>query len=470
MATKLARWFKTNSWFALLAIGATLLVGWGVQATTVLATSHGDEKKASAKPSSSSETVVEVMSPQPGGLIRECVQPGTVQPFEYADLYAKISGFLDKLNVDIGSHVKKGELLAQISVPEDEKQVERDSASVEHSKAQIRQMEARLTASKAEARAAHGMVEQVSADLLSKTSYREFRQKQSNRIRELGDRQAIDQRLVDEKEDQLQAAISAENAAKAAVVTAKLQADSADAKVDMAKADLEDAKAELKVSEAVLAKSQVILSYSQILSPYDGVITQRNVHPGDFIRAAQDGGQGVPLLSVERTDLMRVVVQVPDRDVPFTTVGDTAVVRIDALPGSEFKAKVSRLAEAEEPQTRTMRTEIDLANPKDQLRHGMYGRVTIKLREPPAKAYHLPSSALASKEDGKRATVWVVREGKAQQAPVEVGLDNGVNVEIVSGLSENDQVIIRSDGPVVEGATVSVISSASQVASESLHH
>ena len=204
--------------------------------------------------------------------------------------------------------------------------------------------------------------------------------------------------MVDEKEDQLQASISAENSAQAAVVTAKLNADSADARVTMAKADLEDAMAEVKVAEAVLAKSKVFLDYAQIISPYDGVITQRNVHPGDFIRAAQDGGQQPPLLSVERTDLMRVVVQVPDRDVPFTNAGDSAVVRIDALPGAEFKAMVSRVAEAEEPQTRTMRTEIDVANPEDQLRHGMYGRVTILLREPPMKAFSLPSTALASKE------------------------------------------------------------------------
>jgi RND family efflux transporter MFP subunit len=432
----------------------------------VLATFH-EKNPPSVTSEASSGINVEVITPRPGGLVRECVQPGTVQPFEYADLYAKVSGFLDKLNVDIGSHVKKGDVLAHISVPEDEKQVDQDTAAVEHTKARVKQMQAHLVAAEAEAEAARGMVEEVAADLLSKTSYREFREKQFIRIKELGDRQAIDERLVDEKEDQLQAAISAENSAKAGIVTAKLNADSADARVLTAKADLEEAKAEVKVAEATLAKSNVILSYNQIVSPYDGVISNRTVHPGDFIRAEQDGGLQRPLLTVERIDLMRVVVQVPDRDVPLTNPGDNAIVRIDALPGVEFVAKVSRIAEAEDPQTRMMRTEIDLANPDMKLRHGMYGRVTILLRKPPEKAFNLPSTALANLEAGKRATVWVVRDGKARQIPVEIGLDTGVNVEILSGLKENDQVIVGSESPIIEGASVSVTAAPSENSDES---
>src|SRR5581483_5395262 len=116
--------------------------------------------------------------------------------------------------------------------------------------------------------------------------------------------------------------------------------------------------------------------YSKIVSPYNGVITARNFHVGDFIRAA-DQGASRPLLDVAKTDLMRVVVQIPDKDVPFAGPGDTAVVEIDALPGKKFNGKVSRIANAEDSQTRTMRTEIDLANADGILREGMYGRATV---------------------------------------------------------------------------------------------
>ena len=161
MPAKIRLWLKTNRMLAFLGLGATLLVGWGLQATTVLATSQEEHQNTSSKAESSSGISVEVITPKPGGLIRECVQPGTVQPFEYADLYAKVSGFLDKLTVDIGSHVKKGDLLAHISVPEDEKQVDRDSAALEHAQAQVQQMKAHLVAAEAEARAARGMVDKL---------------------------------------------------------------------------------------------------------------------------------------------------------------------------------------------------------------------------------------------------------------------------------------------------------------------
>ena len=126
-------------------------------------------------------------------------------------------------------------------------------------------------------------------------------------------------------EDQYQAAVSAQLAAVEAIGAAKQKEAAARARVKQAQADLKYARAEVETAKARLEKSQVLLDYTVIRSPYTGVITKRNFFPGDFIRSADAGGERVPVLAVERTDVMRIVIQVPERDVPFVARGNPAV-------------------------------------------------------------------------------------------------------------------------------------------------
>jgi RND family efflux transporter MFP subunit len=410
-------------------------------------------------------TQVEVMTPHPGGIDRYCVQPGTLEPFEAAALYAKVSGFLIEQSVDIGSRVKKGQVLATIAVPEYEKQVDRDLALVAHSKASVKQVEARITAAEAEARSAQAAIALARATLNAKGSYRSYREKQLARLRELLRERAIEAKVVDEAEDQYQASVEAEASAREGVTAAEEKAAAARARVLQAKADLEEAQAQERVANAELGRSRVFLDYAKIISPYDGVVTKRSFNRGDFVRAADTGSGQVPVLAVERTDLMRVVVQVPDRDVPFVDVGDPATIDIDALPGPPIKGMIARAADSEDTATRTMRTEIDLPNPDGKLRRGMYGRVTILLQTGSPTAFTIPSSALAGKSEGTRATVWVVRRagadqstnGTAHKIEVKTGADNGLDVEIVGGLNADDLVVVRANGPLEEGASVNAV-------------
>ncbi|HLZ10190.1 MAG TPA: efflux RND transporter periplasmic adaptor subunit, partial [Chloroflexota bacterium] len=187
--------------------------------------------------------------------------------------------------------------------------------------------------------------------------------------------------------------------------------------------------------------------------PYDGVVAQRNFYPGDFVRAATESGAHMPLFTVERTDQMRVIVQIPDRDVPFTDPGDPATVEIDALPGKKFEAKVSRIANSEDAQTRLMRVEIDLPNPSGKIRKGMYGRVHILL-DKSSDLLSIPTTALAGKIEEGKASVFVVREGKAILHPVRVGADNGLRVEIMSGLKETDEVVLYPPRTLNNGSDV----------------
>jgi HlyD family secretion protein len=404
-------------------------------------------------PTNSAAITVEVTRPRSGGIARVCIQAGTVEPFEMADLYAKASGFLAEQAVDIGSRVQAGDVLARLSVPEYEKQVARDQARVKNAQAKVRQSEAARQSFEAEARAAEAAVGLAKVTVRAKVAYRQYREKQLARIKELAASRAVDARLADEQEDYYQSAVEGENSAKEQVNAAQERVLAAKAKVLQAGADIDDAKASVEVAEADLARSEVLLRYTLIKSPYTGVVTRRNFHPGDFIKSADQGGN-MPLLTVERTNKMRVVVQVPDRDVAYVTVGDAATLEIDALPGRLFQGTIARFAEAEDPTTRLMRTEVDIPNPDGKLRRGMYGRATLILQAGTPDSVRIPSAALVERKEGGSGSVRVVKDGKVKLQRVTIGADNGTETEIISGLTATDLVILRSSTPVVEGAEV----------------
>jgi len=200
-------------------------------------------------------------------------------------------------------------------------------------------------------------------------------------------------------------------------------------------------------------KAEVMVRFATITSPYDGVITYRAAFPGDYVKAATDSGGGRPLLTVEKTKKMRVVFQLPDRDVPYCNVGDRAVVELDALPGPPLEAKVSRMADSEDPTTRLMHVEIDLENPTGKISQGMYGHVTIYL-EQAADLLSAPSSCLTGKGEHGKGSVFVVRDGKAHLTPVIVGTDNGVRIAIPKGLKIDDEVVLHPTDDLVDGAAV----------------
>lgn len=398
-------------------------------------------------------TAVEVTRPRAGGIERVCVQPGTVEPFEMADLYAKASGFLAEQTVDIGRRVRAGDVLAKLSVPESEKQVARDQARLTNARAKVRQAEAAVTSAEAEARAADAAVALAKVTVRAKAAFRQYREKQLARVKELAASRAVDARLADEQEDFYQSAVEGESSAKEQVNAAQERLAAARSKVAQSEADLDEAKAGVGVAAAELARSEVLLGYTVIKSPYTGVVTRRSFHPGDFIKAADQGGN-TPLLTVERTDKMRVVVQVPDRDVGVVDVGDPATLEIDALPGRSFKGAIARFAQAEDPTTRLMRTEIDVPNPDGKLRRGMYGRATLVLEAGSPGAVRVPSAAVTDRKGGGAAVVRVVADGKVRSRPVTVGADNGTEVEVLTGLTPADVVIVRASRPVTDGAAV----------------
>jgi HlyD family secretion protein len=445
-------------WKWLLGISAViaLAAGAGVayltrSSLTAAAQAQEEEDRAEARPSRALR--VEVVRPSKGAMDRITVQPGTVQAYEAAQLFAEVPGYLKDQTVDIGDRVTRGQVLATIDVPELETQVVRYAAMLEQARAKLKVANAHVASARAELDVVKSNVTKFEAAAASAKSMRTLREKQLRRHRELLASRSIDERLVDEKEEQADAAIEAERAARAAILTAKAQVTADAAKVDQALADVTDADAAIKVADAELARAQVLVKFATIVSPYDGVVTQRNYFRGDFVKAATEGGSPLPMFMVERTDKMRVVVQIPDRDVPYADPGDPATVEIDALPGRKFEAKISRIGNSEDAQTRLMRVEIDLPNPQGRIRKGMYGRVTILL-EKAGDGLSIPSAALVGKVNEGKAAVYVVRSGKALLVPVRVGIDNGLQMEIVAGLRAEDDVILHPPSGLTDGTEI----------------
>ena len=395
---------------------------------------------------------VKVVHAKKGLAQRLSTQPGSIQAWESVHLYAKVPGFLKKQSVDIGDHVKKGDVLAVVDVPELEAQVKRNAAAVRQAQSRVAQMEARVTSARAELVAAKASVTRAEAAEKSAAAWVRYRALQYGRMKELFAKRSIEERLVDEYKEHYEASIETELSAKETITTAKAKAAVAAAKIEQAQADVAEAKAEVEVADADLEKVQVQVTFATIPAPFDGVITQRRFFPGDYIRSANEGSNE-PLLTVERTDKFRVIVQIPDRDVPFADPGDDAYVLIDALPGRKLPAKVSRVAGYEDPQTRLMRVEIDLPNPTGKIRHGMYGQVTIILDED-RDHLSVPSTCVTGRQEDGKGTVYVVRDGHAHPVSVRLGMDNGLRVTVLDGLHLDDEVVLRPSNNLSDGCEV----------------
>jgi HlyD family secretion protein len=465
--TQQKRGFKWKVWsfLGIVVAGILTIAGYFLSKEIITNRAHAQESKII--PEKRDEIHVEVINPRKGQMDRTSSQPGSVQAFESVQLYAGVSGYLKTMKVDIGDAVTKGQVLAVVDVPELEQQVHRYASMLDQARARVLQTQARVTSCKAELDEAKTMVPQAEATAKSKAAELRFRQKQLERMKDLFATKSIDERLVDEKMEQRDAAKEAEIAANEMIISIKARVASTAAKVQQAQADEQEANAEVKVAQAELEKAQVYVRFATIVAPFDGVVTLRNFFPGDFVRAANEGGAHAALLTVQRIDLMRIIVQIPDRDVPYCDPGDPAVIELDALPGRSFQAKVSRISRSEDRDTRLMHVEIDVPNSDGKICNGMYGKVTILLEK--SSLLSIPAACLVGKEQERKGTVYVVEKGLASLRTISFSTDNGQQIGILKGLSENDQVIVRPGSGIREGSPVIISSPQTSLKNEHKH-
>jgi RND family efflux transporter MFP subunit len=254
---------------------------------------------------------------------------------------------------------------------------------------------------------------------------------------------------------------------KAALDTARAQVKTRNERQQAAIRDKEVAVSKVEVAQAELNNLDVLAQFTTIRAPFNGVITKRWVDSGDTIKDA-----AMPLLTIQRTDKVRVLLDIPERYVPLVNstelypnpngLGDLVEVSIAALtervPAQQLKGPITRISHALDPVTRTMRAEVHLDNRAGHLRPGMYGTASVLLEE----LYHvitIPSTALV-RRDGRMVVYCVDIEdreamvGRARVKEVRLGFDDGKRVQIREGLLGDELVIAKGNGVIHEGDEV----------------
>ena len=347
--------------------------------------------------------LVSVVQPVTKPAVLSITLPASVEALDQATLYAKVSGYVQWIKVDKGDRVKKGAVLAQLEVPEVDKQYQSALAAVQ-------QAEAEEERAQAEA-------------ILKQLTYK---------------------RLADVRQSKPD-------------VLPQQEVDTARAAYEVAQGDAKLGKAKVALARAEVGRLEALRQFAKITAPYDGVITARFVDPGALIQQGS-GSAGSPVVTIASMDTVRVYVYVPEADVAYVDRGKPAMVLLNALPDKGLAGRITRFASALDPQTRTMKTEIDLANPGHRILPGMYGTAELKLAAE-GEAVFVPDPSIRRDSEG-RPFVFVVEHQRLRMMPVQTGLDDGSMMQ-VKGLRGSETVVLSGTTNLEEGMAVRTVKAAS---------
>jgi RND family efflux transporter MFP subunit len=341
--------------------------------------------KAAEKASAAPPIVVRVVRPERKTLRHRIFQPGfNIEAFQVTPVFSRIAGYVESWHVDIGDKVDKGQVLAELYVPE-------MVADLRHKEAAILQAKAQVLQAKANVLNAQAMLERAKS--------------QYERLAKLG-----------------QGALDKEN-----IEEARLGYQAAQAGRDKAQADVAMADAQVEMAIAKRDQSKALLDYAKLRAPFAGVVTQRNINTGDFAQPAGLAVKGQPLFVISQIDPVRVFVNVPGADAPWITDGDPVTLQLQGAGGEVLRGKVTRNAGSLDPKSRTLRAEIDLPNPQGRLLPGMYVQATILVEHP--NVWTLPASAVVPV--GDQMLCYRVVDGKTIRTPLQIGLRSGDRVEVL---------------------------------------
>ena len=385
---------------------------------------------ASGQAKEPESVVAKAGPPKKQSLAHIVEQPGRIEAYEQAPLFAKISGYVDKVNVDIGASVHKGQVLAELSMPETVKEVQQKKAAVAQAKVEIDQAEKAVKTAKASDATAQSLIEEAKFTLVRAQADLDRWQSQYTRMEKLARTKVIDEQSRDEALLQMKAAEATIELDKAKIQSAEANKRESEARLEKAIADVGAARSKHRFAEADLARMKAWLEYAQIRAPFDGVVSDRHVDPGHFLQPGVSGGarKAEPLFIVVRRDKVRVFVDVPETDAICIKDGSsTAQIRIQALNEAEFEGKITGSSWSLDPGQRTLRTEIDLENPDGRLRPGMYAYAHIHVVRP--EVWTLPASAVVARDS--QMFCFCVEEGKAVRTPIRIGFREKGVVELL---------------------------------------
>jgi multidrug efflux pump subunit AcrA (membrane-fusion protein) len=370
---------------------------------------------------------ITVVRPEQRDIRMMVVQPGTIQAFEETPIYSRIAGYVEKYRYNIGDKVKAGDVLIDMWIPDFVEQLGQKSASVKRAEVQIRVTESALRAAEAKVETAKARILSAEAGVKrAEASYTRW-ESEYKRLEELVKNRVLDAQVRDETYRQFEEAIAARDQANAMVSETTSARDQAAADRDRARVDVESAKTALLVAQAQEREARVNVEYGRIKAPYAGVLTQRDVSPGDYLEPG-GGTNGRPLFVLEQIDPVRVFVGVPELASFFIHEGDTALIRFQALPGAQREGKVVRSGFSLNPSTRTLQTEIDVPNADGHLHPGWYVTVTIAIDR--KHVWTLPSNAIGF-QGQQNYYVYLQVEGKPVRTPVIIGASDDTHTEIL---------------------------------------
>ena len=222
---------------------------------------------------------------------------------------------------------------------------------------------------------------------------------------------------------------------------------------DAAVALQDSLRAQVQQMTVALAQAETNLAYSYIRAPFAGYIAERNLDPGAYVSGTTASTSTVSrgILSVHDVETVRTLIEVVEKDVPLVQIGQRADVRAEAYPNEVFEGRVTRIVQALNRATRTMTVEVDLPNKDHRLKGGMFARVEVLVGKH-SQAIQIPLDAVSRLEESQY--VYVVKDGKAHQVPVELGARAENRVEVVKGLAGDEQLIVSGKDLVSEGVPV----------------
>jgi multidrug efflux pump subunit AcrA (membrane-fusion protein) len=405
------------------------------------------EAAVASQPSVSRVTTV---VPEKMTVRRMSEEPGQIEPVEVTAMYARLAGYVRKVSVDIGDRVKKGQVMAELRVPEVEADAKEKRARIEQARAGKREAEATVQVAAAGVASAEAKVAEIRAGIRRADADVARWTSEYTRIEQLVRERAQTGTLLDETRNKQNAAEAARDEVSAQVKSAEAALAEAKALALKAGSAVQTAASHIDVARFDAERAEAMEGYARIEAPYDGVVTSRKVDTGQL---TTPGTTGEPLFLVSRFDAVTISLGVPEAEAPFVNTGDAARVRVLALEGRTFEGKVTRTAWALESETRTLLAEIDLPNPDGILRPGLYAYTTIVAEEHP-DAITLPTTAIV-RDAGKTFCV-VVRDGRAVRKEITVGLTEGKRSEVLSGLEGNEQVVDANAASLVDGQAVVV--------------
>src|SRR3981189_2953201 len=338
---------------------------------------------------------VEVVHPRRATVAKRLQTNATLEAFEESDLFAKVSGYLSDVRVDIGDHVKAGQVLAVIDVPEMQQELAEAKAQPGSKRSSLESARRQLDHNK--------------ANLALQNALAKDRE-------QLGEgREFISDRTLDQ---------------------VHANADIAKADLGVAEANRDLAANQVDVAAATVEKIKTLLAYTQIVAPFDGVVARRQVNRGDLVQAAtatRTTPSAGALFTVQRIDTIRGFFDVPEKHLPHLHVRAPAIVKPSGFDGEPFIGKVTRFSLRLDPETRNMRTEIDLPNPTERLYPGTYAQVSLEMNRPPDAAT-VTHAAVGSDGDGN--FVYTITDNRITRLAIKTGLTNNGRTEVTAGLSE----------------------------------